>query len=283
MNPNIAGKDWRLALADLAATDTPHVLVTVISVDGSTPRDAGTKMVVTPDAFSGTIGGGNLEFQAIDIARTLLTDEARGPVLRTFPLGPELGQCCGGAVEIMFESFLEDRMQIFVYGAGHVGQAVADTLSKLDCRLHWIDTRPDIFPAAINSNVTVVSDEDPLTVAQTAPADAYHLIMTHSHDLDEEITAKILSSNVHRYCGLIGSQTKAARFRSRLKKRGLSAGQINRLTSPIGVDGIHGKTPAEIAIAVAAQILQIAGTSVIEATDRSQICGDVAAKARVQT
>ncbi|MCZ6764388.1 MAG: xanthine dehydrogenase accessory protein XdhC [Alphaproteobacteria bacterium] len=263
--------DWRQALA--AVRGTPHVLVTIVTVDGSAPREAGAKMVVTPDDFAGSIGGGNLEFQALQMARAMLTDGAKEPTLKPFPLGPALGQCCGGAVEILFEPFADDRIKVVLFGAGHVGRALVDVLATLPADVTWIDGRPDIFPTNLPACVTAIEDDDPAALVADAPPGACFLVMTHAHDLDEEITGAILARGDFAYCGLIGSGTKAARFRTRFKQRGLHDAQIARLTSPIGIDGIHGKTPPEIAVSVAAQLLQLAGTK--GPTDRNAICGEV--------
>ena len=266
-------QDWRQALT--AVRGTPHVLVTVVTVDGSAPREAGAKMVVTSDSLAGSIGGGNLEYKALQIARTMLTEAEKEPTLKPFPLGPALGQCCGGAVEVLFEPFADSEMKVVLFGAGHVGRAVVDVLATLPASVTWIDGRPDPFPANLPDAVTAIEDDDPAGFVADAPPGACFLVMTHMHVLDEEITAAILARGDFAYCGLIGSKTKAARFRARFKQRGLTEAQIARLISPIGIDGIHGKTPPEIAVAVAAQLLQLAAAK--GTTDRDAICGEVEA------
>lgn len=273
-------ENWRSALTRLHDAAIAHILVTVTAADGSAPREAGVKMVVTADAFFGTIGGGTLEYEALKIGRQMLADDVSEPSLRPFPLGPALGQCCGGAVELLFEPFLERGFNIVLFGAGHVGRALVPVLAGLDANIAWIDPREDQFPDIAFTNVaahiTVHIDDDPVACVGDAHPGSYFLVMTHAHDLDEEITAAILARNDFAYCGLIGSTTKAARFRTRFKRRGLTDTQIAGLTCPIGIKGLHGKAPAEIAISVAAQILQLRGPQ--GRADRTKIYGEATAK-----
>lgn len=145
--------DWLDALAELRRQGAPAVLVTVLAARGSTPREAGCKMVVSADASFGTIGGGDLEYQSIRRARTLLAGAA--PVVADFPLGPALGQCCGGHATILFDPLRPPSWRIAVYGAGHVGRALVPLLATLDCRIDWVDGRDGAFPAAIPANVAL--------------------------------------------------------------------------------------------------------------------------------
>ncbi len=270
-------KKWRDAVKELHDAGTAHMLVTVILADGSAPREVGVKMVVTKDLSYGTIGGGTLEFEALKISRTMLAENVCRPSLRPFPLGPALGQCCGGAVELLFEPFLENSFSITVFGAGHVGRAVVPLLATLEAKICWVDSREGAFPDHRPDNVIHCVDEDPVACVADASPGNHFLVMTHSHDLDEEIVAAILARDDFSYCGLIGSATKAARFRTRLKQRGLTEEQIKRLTCPIGIDGLHGKAPAEIAISVAAQILKLHGAESAAPTNRETICGELSA------
>ncbi len=250
---------WLDALTKLDRAGEPSVLVTVLTARGSTPREAGCKMVVTRDALFGTIGGGNLEFACIDAARDML-DGGSGPAMRDFPLGPALGQCCGGHVTVLFERVLPVRRHVALFGAGHVGRALVRLLGDLPLRVSWIDSRPDAFPAARPGNVTTIVAADPAAQIEHLPAGAVVLIMTHDHQIDFGIVAAALTRDDFAAVGLIGSATKRARFVRRLAMHGIEAAAIGRLICPIGIPGIGGKLPAEIAIAVAAQILQIVPT-----------------------
>src|SRR5687768_17321718 len=158
----------------------------VVETRGSAPREAGTRMWVGVDEVRGTIGGGNLEYTALKIAREmLLSGEAHRE--RRFALGDSLGQCCGGAVTLRFtkkESFVEEKTPAFpiaLFGAGHVGKEIAAILGRLPCSLLWVDPRPDIFPAQVAANVRVVIEEEPQWMVDEAPAGACYLVMTHSH------------------------------------------------------------------------------------------------------
>jgi len=331
--------EWIDELSDLTAAGEAAVLVTVSGIRGSSPRESGAKMIVTARETIGTIGGGALEHQCTHIAAGLL-DEAEVPATRRFPLGPALGQCCGGVVDVLFEpvgrglpewlrdlralhgqrqaavlvtdtgsgtkfivtadsvfgidegacdpavvaearGFLQggaaelrdgtfyepvlgSDFNIAVFGAGHVGAAVVNLLSGLDCNIRWIDSRRDIFRAAPRNARTIETGEPVLEVAAMPPG-SYYLVMTHSHPLDLDICDRILKRGDAAYCGLIGSLTKRRRFEKRLRQQGLPQSVIETLVCPIGVEGISGKKPAEIAIAVAAEILREHGRSKAEA------------------
>jgi len=223
---------------------------------GSAPREAGTRMWVTATGMRGTIGGGNLEYTALKIAREmLLSGETRRE--RKLALGDSLGQCCGGSVRLLFtlrtqmEASESPRMHVVLFGAGHVGKEVAAILGRLPCAVTWIDPRPDAFPAAVAENVKVVIEEEAAWMVDEAPAGALYLVMTHSHALDLEIVERVLRRNDFKFLGLIGSETKAAKFKLRLKQKNIA---VDRLVCPIGVFKA-GKHPAEVAVSAVAQLL----------------------------
>jgi xanthine dehydrogenase accessory factor len=249
---------WIEALAAAEASGTPAVLVTVLRVAGSTPREAGAKMVVTADEARGSVGGGNLEWKALELARALLAaaDEPQ-PVVREFALGPSLGQCCGGTASLLFEPIVPARWHIAVFGAGHVGKALVKVLADVPCRVTWIDARHAEFPDELAPSVArVLADSPDEAVADLAPGGDV-VVLTHDHQLDLRIVEAVLRRGDQRYLGVIGSGTKRAKFRARLAQRGLAPEVVDRMTCPMGVDGIRGKHPAVIAIAIAAQLLQL--------------------------
>jgi xanthine dehydrogenase accessory factor len=250
-------RDWLDALTELDRAGEPSVLVTVLIARGSSPREAGCKMVVTRDALFGTIGGGNLEFVCIDTARDMLDGDG-GPAMRDFPLGPALGQCCGGHVSVLFEPMRPARLHVALFGAGHVGRALVRLLGELPLRVVWIDSRANATPAVCPGNVTTIVAADPVVQVAGLPAGTIVLVMTHDHQIDFDIVAAALARDDFVAVGLIGSVTKRARFARRLALRGLDGAAIGRLICPIGIPGIGGKLPAEIAISVAAQVLQLA-------------------------
>lgn len=275
--------------------------VVVAQVAGSTPREVGAAMLVWPGGQSGTIGGGTLEHSAAQAAfdRQGLTRHA---------LGPELGQCCGGAVSLWTEQYeaadleaLEGRdviargpgemplavhrmlacargqgvgvrprlvqgwfveplarpsQALWIWGAGHVGRALVDVLSPLpDLHLTWVDTAAARFPDAVPPAVTPMIAAQPALLAPHAPVTARHLILTYSHDLDLALCHALLTRGFD-WAGLIGSKTKWARFRTRLRALGHGDAGIDRICCPIG-DPALGKHPQAIAIGVAGQILSL--------------------------
>jgi len=156
----------------------------------------------------------------------------------------------------LLEPILRSDLHVAIFGAGHVGAATVDVLSKLDCDIRWIDARRNIFPAQLPDNVTAVESGNPATEAAAMPQETNFLVMTHSHPLDYEICEQVLRRGDFAYCGLIGSLSKRRRFERTMRKQGMSDSLLERLTCPIGVAGIASKKPADIAVAVAAELLQ---------------------------
>lgn len=226
------------------------VWVEVTGVQGSAPRGVGAAMLVDAHQSLGSIGGGHLEWQAIGLARAGALGEHR------FALGPSLGQCCGGAVTLRL-TLLRDwrpsppappRFHLELYGAGHVGRAVVKLLADIPCTVRWIDARAgEVFPL-VPSHIQTLHSEG----AEPCPAGAHVRVMTHRHDLDLSIAQSLLRAGGFSSLGVIGSATKAARFRHRLERLGLP---VDHLQCPIGMPGIVGKEPAVVAIAVLAQLL----------------------------
>lgn len=245
---------WLDALVALDQNGEAGVLVSVISARGSAPREAGVKMVVTATRSWDTIGGGNLEYQSILDARALLARGDSIPMVRDFPLGPALGQCCGGATTVLFEPIKPPSWTVALFGAGHVGRAVAKLLGDLPCRLLWFDGREDSFPTPLAPNTRLRPTTDPADIAALPPGTAV-LIMTHDHGKDFALTEAALRRRDLNFTGTIGSDTKRARFVSRLRRAGLGEGDLARFHCPIGLPGVGTKVPAEIAIAVVAELL----------------------------
>ena len=256
---------WRQSVLDLQQSGKPAVLVSVDAIRGSTPREVGARMIVTAGDMLGTIGGGNLEYQSIAIAREQLrtgTLEER----RRFPLGAGLGQCCGGVVNLMFERLdaqsdwqallhIEPLTPLILFGAGHVGRAVVRAFHGLPFAIRWIDTRDDIFPQHPDEAIETIITDTPECEVDLAPPGSYFLVMTHDHQLDLVLSEQILKREDFDYFGLIGSLSKRRSFEKRMKQRGMPESRFQAMTCPIGIDGIEGKQPAQIAISVVAQIL----------------------------
>jgi len=270
----------------------PAVLVQVQATEGSAPRHAGAWMAVFSDALVGTIGGGHLEFQAIDRARELLNAESAGEKLSEtmrLALGPSLGQCCGGVVHLRLERLTAadaselrcrldvERMPVALFGGGHVGHALADVLARLPVALHWIDSREGIFPAGLPTHVVCEHSEPVQAAVKDLAPRSCVLIMSFSHAEDLDVLTQCLARQRTKqdlpYIGLIGSKTKWATFRHRLEARGYSVEELAHVTCPIGVAGIDDKEPEVIAVAVAAELLQLRSSKFVTtpvATSSSQ-------------
>ena len=234
------------------------IRITVTNSAGSAPRDAGAQMLVWPDRIEGTIGGGALEWDAMAKARRMLA-EGQSQHRETIPLGPALGQCCGGSVTLVWElaAALDApaRRPLWIYGAGHVGRAIVHVMQPLpDFAITWVDVAADRFP---QTDATTLVAVDPVQAVPHAPDDAAHLILTYSHVIDLALCHAILSRSFGSI-GLIGSATKRARFRSRLAALGHSPAQIARIACPIG-DTSLGKHPAALALGVAAAMIRPQG------------------------
>lgn len=328
--------DWLRGLQAAMHAQQACVLITLVKAQGSVPREAGARMLVSEQGSIGTIGGGHLEWKAIQRAQILLEQYQAMSCLESFALGSQLDQCCGGVATLHYEFFpfanilwldtLIQRWQqglsttlraypqswphngrgrswlkapsiqasielveqapdefclteclnppqfkVVLFGAGHVAQALVQILRLLACHIVWVDNRADLFPelaseqeASIDCWVT-----HPAAFAATQiPAQSFCLVMTHEHSLDLEICAHLLARSDLAYVGLIGSRTKAARFRKRLGEQGLSAEQIANLVCPMGISGIQTKQPTAIAISIAAQLLQLREQSMAAAGEQ---------------
>lgn len=263
---------WQVANS-LHVAGEIYCRVSIVKTKGSTPRDVGATMLVTGAGIYGSIGGGNLEQEAIEKSRALLQSTDTSPQILTYILGPDMEQCCGGQVVMELKhctdvAFLSSRRirrkQVMLFGAGHVGKALFNALIPLPFYVRWFDGRRDIIKQIEDAGTHDVDGYPNLRVQHIKhmigveiEKNALCLVMTHDHELDYKLVRLILQEKDAAFCGLIGSKTKRARFLSRLKKDGLKDKQIARLTCPIGLDGIQGKEPEIIAASVAAQLLQM--------------------------
>ncbi|CAO3431602.1 xanthine dehydrogenase accessory protein XdhC [Azospirillum endophyticum] len=256
-------------LSDWLALDQPAVLVTVAEARGSTPREEGAGMLVGRQACAGTVGGGRLEWTAIAAARRMLEDGGAAEML-DLPLGPATGQCCGGHVVLRLEhadsgtlAALQERERrarearptLLLFGAGHVGRAMATAFAPLPLRLLWIDGRAQEFPDTIPAGVERILTDSPLDPLAMASAGAGYLVLTHSHALDFEIAEAALRRGDAAYVGMIGSATKRAKFERWFRARGRDAGALEGLTCPIGGALTGDKRPEVIAALAAAELL----------------------------
>ncbi len=259
---------WLQAVEQLRDERRPGVLVTLVSVRGHAPREAGAKMVVTADATWDSIGGGNTEATAVARARELLASDNPTPVTFTLDLsdkapGEHGVQCCGGEVTLLLEP-LAVRPAVAVFGVGHVGLELARILTRHDLDLHLVDSRPEQLGAEV---LAPLADADarvhvhheavlPELVLAELPAGCHVLVMTHDHAEDLAILDAALRTSHLGPVGLIGSSAKWSRFRSTLLADGHDATAVDGIVTPIGLPSLAGKDPATIAISVAAALLQ---------------------------
>lgn len=273
-NPRIDLKELSDLFEDLQ--HAPAVLVWVQQAQGSVPRDAGTWMAVFAAHQVGTIGGGHLEHQAIAQARAVLQDPAMPlPEIERVALGPSLGQCCGGVLALGFERvsaadlprlqlrLAQQGRPLALFGGGHVGQALVKVLADLPFHVRWIDSRDEVFPPDTPRHVQTEHSAPVQAAVADLASGSLVLIMSFSHAEDLAVLAHCLRRAREfddvPFIGLIGSATKWATFRHRLEDKGFGEADLARVTCPIGLAGIDGKSPAEIAVAVAAQLLLLSG------------------------
>ena len=247
---------WFDALHQCQQQGSAYVLITLLATAGSTPRDGGSKMIVTGETEYDTIGGGHLEFLVTQQARDLLATGKEQQIVEHYPLASKLGQCCGGAANVLFEVMISHAQQLALFGAGHVAKALVPILAQLPLQIIWVDQRAELFPKTdLANNVKVYVSEDPTEhIAQLTTA-AWVLIMTHNHQLDFDLVSAAIKRPDIDYIGMIGSNTKSRRFQTRLSHKGVKAQQIERLHSPVGLTTIPGKRPIEVAVSIAAQLI----------------------------
>lgn len=367
-------REWPQALLSALEFEPAVVRILVTQVLGSAPREAGVCMLVGRTQFHGTIGGGQLEWQAMAAARLLLGGGEPAARLQRFVLATDVAQCCGGVVELWMQRYeradravlrsmsaaarrgsavlistitaagadhpgvehqivsdagehpaadlmlrtprhqalprlsliaaanaaananpnsgvhadsgvvdratLMERLDeplpaLWVYGAGHVGQALARIAAELPLKLTWIDPRAQLFPATIPDSVRAVHALDPVSTVATAAAGARFIVLTHSHALDYALCRAILLRGDFASLGLIGSASKGARFRSRLERDGMSPERIARLRCPISAGAIASKWPGAIAVAIAFDLLRDIGDEAVAAPPAAAVCAAV--------
>ncbi|GAC27500.1 xanthine dehydrogenase accessory protein XdhC [Brumicola pallidula] len=248
---------WFEALNNCHTQGLSYVLITVITTAGSTPREAGCKMLVTSAEQFDTIGGGHLEFDAVNKAREYLIAGVHAQNIVSYPLSSKLGQCCGGAVKVLFEVYVNYYQRIAIFGAGHVAKALVPILAQLPLQIDWIDSREELFQVKqLAQNINCLISDEPADEIVSLPSDTWVIILTHNHQLDYALVEACLKNKNISFIGMIGSETKAKRFRNRLAHRGYSDAQILTLSSPIGEPIIPGKRPIEVAVSISAQLIQ---------------------------
>ena len=247
-------------------------LITIIDSKGSVPRNKNASMVVTAHKEFGTIGGGELEFQIIKSAKILIKDNKNNEKIMELPLGPNLGQCCGGYVKVKITKFnngklliknydirneiLKKNKNLYIFGAGHVAKSIISKLEGVGFNIFVVDSRQSFVSSIDYKYVISILAKDNETIINSAPPQSFFLIMTHSHQIDLDICSLLLTKKNFSFIGLIGSKTKKIRFSKKLFNLGHSQNQINQIECPIGINTIHGKEPDVIAISIIARLLE---------------------------
>lgn len=262
----------REGITDFLRREPDCVLVEVTGAAGSTPRDTDAWMLVAAEGILGTVGGGQLEYMAIDHARRSLRQGVPAEAM-TVPLGPEIGQCCGGRVGLSFRAMhaelaifliarsdreMASRPHVYVFGAGHVGDALAMALSLVPLRVILVDTREEELSASTTPGIETCLTAMPEALVRDAPAGSSFVILTHDHALDFLITAEALRREDAVYVGMIGSKTKRATFKNWLSREVGRPELLDRLVCPIGGTAVKDKRPAVIAALAAAEVMTAA-------------------------
>lgn len=257
-----------MTLHTFLASPGKKILIEVTRTRGSTPREAGAFMLVSEERIRGTIGGGSMEFEAVDLARAMLAD-GRAKVSLDVTLGPDSGQCCGGRVELMLRRVDDDVMDalkarqaraaddqpdVFIFGAGHVGRALAVALKPLPFKVTVVETRKEELDK-LEPGVARRLEAMPESVVGDIRAGGAAVIMTHDHGLDFLIGAEVLKREDLAYAGMIGSKTKRGVFAHWLEDAGYPPSLIDRLVLPIGASRLKDKRPEVIAALVSAELL----------------------------
>ncbi len=299
---NVLRSSWLGKVLSVLEDGHDIVLATVTATKGSSPRNAGARMLITLEECWGTIGGGAVEFDIMARARTMLVsgDDGWERQHLTFALGPDMGQCCGGQMSLLLEKFSTKQESdlralsgtvtcktilshpldsgpplsveqiscmpafsapikppltpLFIYGAGHVSRALLPRLDGLGFEIFLVDIDDDRYPADLGDKAEKLLAKAPEAIASHAPMGAAHLVMTHSHSLDEAICLEVLTRGGFAFLGLIGSKSKRARFTKRLLAAGVAESMLELLVCPIGIDEITGKSPSYVALSIAAQL-----------------------------
>ena len=237
--------DWVSSLLASAARGD-CVLVTAVRADHA----AGSKLIVAAHTVTGTLGSAAHDASATAVARERLGTAGASRLAQLDAGGDR------PSPTFFFDRIAAPSMHVVLFGAGHVGRALAAVLANIPCSVSWVDSRDDAFPAPCAAHIKTILSDFPKSEVDATRAGAMFLVMTHSHALDEQLTEQILRRDDFAYFGLIGSLAKRRQFERRLASRGVDPATFERMTCPIGIEGVDGKEPGVIAVAVAAQLLQ---------------------------
>jgi xanthine dehydrogenase accessory factor len=254
--------DWLKACQHLEQDGQAYCIITIVAQAGSLPRGTGSKMVVTQAEQFDTLGGGQLEFEVIRQAREgLIERKTNGNAsqidIERFGLAADLGQCCGGAAQVMFEYINTSLPRVVVFGAGHVCQALSGILKELPCNLVVVDNRKSWLKTLAQQGISTAYYEHPSEAVALISEETHIVIMTHEHALDFEIARLALEKDCFPFIGLIGSASKKQRFEQRLKEQLSTLDLLEKLTCPVGDLAVQGKLPMQVAVSISVQLMAL--------------------------
>ena len=253
-------QDFIKTCAELQAEGQSYAVVTIVQIDAHVPQEVGAKMIVVDRGLhSGTIGGGKIEAKGISLALDALKHETPMPSLHRINLNQDLGMVCGGVATLFIECSKQAQWSIALYGAGHVGQALARLLTTLNCQIYCIDVREEwLEKLPDHPRLRKILAPTMAQIPASLPKNTYHVIATQGHAFDLEVVREVLKLEDVPYIGVIGSKVKARTIRATLMSEGISESDTQRFHCPMGLD-VGNNTPAEIAVSIAAQLLQTRG------------------------
>ncbi len=256
------------ALSKIARTGAAFVVVTMVESTGSTPQDPGTRMLVDQTGLvHGTVGGGKVEHAAIEHAKTMLSDATNNRQLIDWNLQRDIGMTCGGLVKLFFEVYNRNDWHIVVFGAGHVAQALVRLLLTLDCRVTCLDSRSQwLDKMDDDERLRKICAEDLRQFASSLNNSDYVICMTMGHSTDRPVLSTIFKSGIQpAYLGVIGSKSKRGALLRELKSEGIDEETANGFQCPMGLP-IGSNQPAEIAISIVAELLQVRDARLTQAS-----------------
>lgn len=255
-NQQLKPNNWLDACVQLKQQQQAYCLATIVAEAGSAPRASGAKMVISQDQQFDTLGGGQLEFEVIKHARQhLQSGQSYSQILR-FSLAADLAQCCGGAVQVLFEYFLVEQASVVIYGAGHVSHSLCQILSQLPIHVTVVDNRQEWLDSIAKLGVNTLYQPQPELSVSQLKANSLVLILTQDHGIDFAVSLAALERQDLAMVGVIGSATKAQRFKYRLKEQLSEPSLSENLVCPLGLAQIKGKLPMQVAVSISGQLLE---------------------------
>lgn len=258
--------NWSSACQLLQQRGAAFCIATIVAEAGSLPRGVGAKMVIGEFEQFDTLGGGQLEYEVVKLARAGLQQRHRSAsmscvAIERFALAADLGQCCGGAAQIMFEYINTHTPKLAIFGAGHVAHALVKIIKELPCNMIVIDNRQDWLASIANEGVYTEYHERPADAVANLADTSHLVVMSHDHSVDYQVVLHALERQCFPFIGLIGSASKKQRFEQRLQEQLSTPQLLAQLTCPVGNTDVPGKLPMQVAVSIAAQLISLFATA----------------------